>query len=58
MTFDIGEDTCTPVSENYDVLFKFTGQIDKVVIKLGTPKLTAVDPRTLVTVEANYHASE
>jgi hypothetical protein len=58
MTFDIGEDSGTPVSENYDVPFKFTGQIEKVVIRLGTPKLTAVDRRTLVTVEANYHASE
>jgi arylsulfatase len=34
-TFDIGEDTGTPVSEDYDVPFKFTGQIEKVVVNLG-----------------------
>ena len=34
-TFDVGEDTGTPVSEDYDVPFKFTGQIDKVVVNLG-----------------------
>ncbi len=34
-TFDVGEDTGTPVSEDYDVPFKFTGQIEKVVVNLG-----------------------
>ncbi|MFX5332314.1 hypothetical protein ABTC54_19585, partial [Acinetobacter baumannii] len=34
-TFDVGEDTGTPVSEDYDVPFKFTGKIEKVVINLG-----------------------
>jgi arylsulfatase len=34
-TFDIGEDTGTPVSEDYDVPLRFTGQIDKVVVQLG-----------------------
>ena len=34
-TLDVGEDTGTPVSEDYDVPFKFTGQIEKVVINLG-----------------------
>ncbi len=33
-TFDIGEDTGTPVSEDYEVPFKFTGQIEKVVVSL------------------------
>ncbi len=33
-TFDVGEDTGTPVSEDYDVPFKFTGQIEKVVVDL------------------------
>jgi hypothetical protein len=33
-TFDVGEDTGTPVSEDYDVPFKFTGQIEKVVVNL------------------------
>jgi arylsulfatase len=34
-TFDIGEDTGTPVSLDYDVPFKFTGTIEKVVVGLG-----------------------
>jgi len=33
-TFDIGEDTGTPVNDNYEVPFTFTGTIDKVVINL------------------------
>ncbi|RSL15811.1 hypothetical protein EDE15_1316 [Edaphobacter aggregans] len=31
---DVGEDTGTPVDLSYDVPFKFTGTIDKVVIDL------------------------
>ena len=31
-TFDIGEDTATPVNLNYDVPFAFTGKIEKVKI--------------------------
>jgi arylsulfatase len=34
-TFDVGEDTGTPVSEDYDVPFNFTGTIEKVVVNLG-----------------------
>jgi arylsulfatase len=34
-TFDVGEDTGTPVNEDYDVPFKFTGEIEKVVVTLG-----------------------
>ena len=34
-TFDVGEDTGTPVSEDYDVPFKFNGKIEKVVVNLG-----------------------
>lgn len=33
-TLDIGEDCGTPVNLNYDVPFKFTGKIEKVVIDL------------------------
>ncbi|MBZ5600081.1 MAG: arylsulfatase [Acidobacteriia bacterium] len=33
-TFDVGEDTGTPVSLDYDVPFKFTGTIDKLVFDL------------------------
>jgi arylsulfatase len=33
-TFDVGEDTGTPVSLDYDVPFKFTGALEKLVIDL------------------------
>ena len=33
-TLDIGEDTGTPVVRDYDVPFRFTGSIDKVVVEL------------------------
>jgi arylsulfatase A-like enzyme len=39
-TLDIGEDTGTPVSEDYHVPFKFTGTLGQVTIKLGEGKLT------------------
>jgi len=31
---DVGEDTGTPVNLNYDVPFKFTGEIEKVTVEL------------------------
>jgi arylsulfatase len=33
-TFDVGEDTGTPVNPSYDVPFKFQGRIDSVTIDL------------------------
>jgi arylsulfatase A-like enzyme len=36
-TFDVGEDTGTPVSEDYDVPFKFTGEIEKLIVNLRPP---------------------
>lgn len=39
-TLDIGEDTGTPVSEDYQVPFKFTGEIEKVTINITAHKLT------------------
>jgi arylsulfatase A-like enzyme len=50
-TFDVGEDTGTPVSEDYDVPFKFTGQIEKVVVNLGEIKLGAADQEKLRGME-------
>jgi len=37
-TLDCGEDTGTPVSEDYHVPFKFTGKIEKVTIELQKAK--------------------
>jgi len=39
-TLDIGEDTGTPVSEDYKVPFKFTGKLEKVTINITEEKLT------------------
>ena len=50
-TFDVGEDTGTPVSEDYDVPFKFTGKIEKVVFNLGESKLGAADQKKLEDME-------
>ncbi len=44
-TLDCGEDTGTPVSEDYQVPFRFTGQIDRVAVRLGDEKLTAPEQR-------------
>ena len=44
-TLDCGEDTGTPVSEDYAVRFEFTGTMGKVVIKLGDSKLTPAEQR-------------
>jgi arylsulfatase len=44
---DVGEDTGTPVSLDYDVPFKFTGVIKKVVIDLGKSGLSAADEKSL-----------
>ncbi len=50
-TFDIGEDTGTPVSLDYDVPFTFTGKIEKVVVNLGETKLSAAEQQTIRSME-------
>ena len=53
-TFDIGEDTGTPVDDHdYQVPFKFTGKIDKLTIKIDRPKLTPEDEQRLMQGEAS-----
>jgi len=48
-TFDIGSDTGTPVDDkDYQVPFKFTGTIDKLMISIEPPKLTAADEQRLM----------
>jgi arylsulfatase len=46
-TLDCGEDTGTPINEDYHVPFKFTGDLKKVVIELGKSGLTASDAKQL-----------
>jgi arylsulfatase len=51
-TMDIGEDTGTPVVEDYanKMPFKFTGVLKKVVIELGKSGLTVSDEKELEEV--------
>ena len=48
-TFDVGEDTGTPVVEDYTdkMPFRFTGTLKKLVVKLGPSKLTAHEQQEL-----------
>ena len=48
-TLDCGEDTGTPVVEDYlnKMPFKFTGELKKVVIELGKSGLTAANEKEL-----------
>jgi len=51
-TLDIGEDTGTPVSEDYHVPFKFTGDINRVVIRLSDSPLSAEDEEQIRRAKA------
>ena len=44
-TFDIGSDTRSGVDESYVLPFKFTGNIDKLTIKLGPSQMTAPEQK-------------
>ncbi len=44
-TLDCGEDTGTPVSEDYRVPFRFTGRIGKVAVRIGDESLTSEEKR-------------
>jgi arylsulfatase A-like enzyme len=57
-TLDIGEDTGTPVSEDYQVPFHFTGRLNKVVIKLGTTDLSPKDVEAMKKAEAQVEVIE
>jgi arylsulfatase len=51
-TLDIGEDTGTPVSEDYHVPFKFTGNLKRVLIGLTDAKLTPEDEEEIRRAKA------
>ena len=44
-TFDVGLDTGTGVDDSYKLPFKFTGNIDKLTIKLGPSQMTAEEQK-------------
>jgi arylsulfatase len=52
-TFDVGSDTGTPVDDrDYQVPFRFTGKIEKLVVAIDPPRLTPEDARKLQEAEA------
>jgi len=57
-TLDIGEDTGTPVSEDYQVPFKFTGDLKKVVIQLTDTVLSAEEQAEIEKMRAEIGVSE
>jgi arylsulfatase A-like enzyme len=57
-TLDIGEDTGTPVSEDYRVPFKFTGKLNRVLIRLGDEKLSAEDEEQIRRAKAALNMSQ
>jgi arylsulfatase A-like enzyme len=46
-TFDVGTDTRTGVDEDYQVPFRFPGEITKVTFKLGPVQLTSLEDRVM-----------
>ncbi|HVE34127.1 MAG TPA: arylsulfatase [Gemmatimonadaceae bacterium] len=47
--FDIGADTGTPVTEDYQTPFRFTGKLTKLTLHITRPQLTAADMAKLKT---------
>jgi arylsulfatase A-like enzyme len=57
-TLDVGEDTGTPVSEDYQVPFKFTGNLKKVAIQLSDATLTAEEQADVERMRATIGLSD
>ncbi len=56
--FDIGADTGTPVSDDYQVPFKFTGTLDELTLKIDRPTLSPADIERLKEATRNNRAAE
>ncbi len=56
--FDIGADTGTPVSDDYQVPFKFTGTLEKLTLTIDRPKLSPADIEKLKAASRNNRAAE
>jgi arylsulfatase len=57
-TFDTGEDTGSPVSDEYKAPFRFAGTIKKIEIDLAPEKLGAEDLERLNKAEAVFRLAE
>jgi len=56
--FDIGADTGTPVADDYQVPFKFTGKLNKLTLKIDRPLLSTADIEKLRQATRNNRTSE
>jgi arylsulfatase len=56
--FDIGADTCTPVSDDYQVPFRFTGKLNRLTLTIDRPKLSPADIQRLKEAGRNNRVSE
>jgi arylsulfatase len=58
-SFDIGSDTLTGVNDvDYQPPFTFTGQLEKLTIKIDRPQLSPEDIRKLEAAMRNNQSSE
>ena len=56
--FDIGADTGTAVSDDYQVPFKFTGTLEKLTLTIDRPQLSPADIEKLKAATRNNRAAE
>ena len=56
--FDIGADTGTPVSNDYQVPFQFTGKLEKLTLAIQRPQLSAADIERLKEATRDNKAAE
>ena len=56
--FDIGSDTGTPVSDDYQVPFRLTAKLNKLTLTIDRPKLTLEDEKRLSEAQRNNRMSE
>jgi len=56
--FDIGADTGTPVSNDYQVPFRFNGKLNKLTLTIERPKLSEADIKRLSEAQRNNRMSE
>jgi arylsulfatase len=56
--FDIGADTGTPVANEYQVPFRFSGKLNKLTLKIDRPQLSTADIEKLRQAQRNNKASE
>ncbi|MGZ3438649.1 MAG: arylsulfatase, partial [Polyangia bacterium] len=57
-TFDIGADTGTPIANDYQPPFNFTGKLARLTLSIDRPKLTPEDEKKLRQTNQLNRASE